>query len=73
MAEHWIGPEAVLRRAEWAMAVALRAEATHRSDALLATTIGPIADAATRASIAGAPSLAEGLALVLASAEFQRR
>lgn len=73
MAEHWIGPESVLRRAEWAMVMALRAERTHRPDALFAATIGPVADAATRASIAGAPSVAEGLALVLASTEFQRR
>ena len=73
IAEQWIGPESVLRRAEWAMAVALRAERAHRPDAFFATTIGPVADAATGAAIAGAPTAAEGLALVLASAEFQRR
>lgn len=73
IAEQWIGPESVLRRAEWAMAVALRAERAHRPDAFFAATIGPVADAATGAAIAGAPTAAEGLALVLASAEFQRR
>ena len=72
-ADQWIGPESVLRRAEWAMAVALRAERAHRPDAFLDATIGPIANSETRAAVAGAPSMAEGLAMVLASAEFQRR
>ena len=72
-ADQWIGPESVLRRAEWAMALALRAERDNRPLPLFEATIAPVAASETRAAILSAASLAEGIALVIASAEFQRR
>ena len=72
-ADQWIGPESVLRRAEWAMALALRAERDNRPLPLFESTIAPIAAPETLAAILSAASLAGGIALVIASAEFQRR
>ena len=72
-ADGWIGPEALLRRIEWASAFA--AGLGHRRDAigLAQAGLGPLASADTIDAIRRAPSAAEGLALLLASAEFQRR
>jgi uncharacterized protein (DUF1800 family) len=72
-AAHWIGPEAVVRRAEWAMAVANRVALRIDPMALLEATIGPVARPDTRMLIENAPSRAEAVALVLVSPEFQRR
>ncbi|MGQ0663554.1 MAG: DUF1800 domain-containing protein [Pseudomonadota bacterium] len=68
----WIGPDAVLRRAESAVALAERA-GRWSPDALLAEAIGPVVSRATALAAARAPSRAEGIAMVLASPEFQRR
>jgi uncharacterized protein (DUF1800 family) len=72
-AEQWIGPESVLRRAEWAMALAHRARGARRPDDVLAAAIGPVATLEVRLAVKRAPSQWEALALVLASPEFQRR
>ncbi len=73
VAAQWIGPESVLRRAEWAMALAQRLGQRARPIALYDATIAPLAAGETRAAIEHAGSLAEGLALLFASPEFQRR
>ena len=73
IADQWIGPESVLRRAEWAMALALRTGQSHDPNALLEQTIAPVAKPDTKTAVARAPSAADGAALVFASAEFQRR
>jgi uncharacterized protein (DUF1800 family) len=73
VASQWIGPESVLRRAEWAMAVGQRVAQAKSPTALLDETIAPVAGTDTRMLVANAASAAEGVALVLASPEFQRR
>lgn len=68
----WASPESLLRRIEWAMAAARRLGPAARADALLAHALGEAATAATRRAVAEARG-PEAVALVLASAEFQRR
>jgi len=72
-ADQWIGPESVLRRAEWAMALALRAAPWIEPRDLFAETIGPVAKPETKTAVERAPSAADAAGLVFASAEFQRR
>jgi uncharacterized protein (DUF1800 family) len=69
----WIGPESVLRRAEWAMALGLRVAEFRAPDRLFENTIAPVAAAGTAKTVARAPSRADAVALVFASPEFQRR
>jgi uncharacterized protein (DUF1800 family) len=73
VADQWIGPEAVLRRAEWAMALSMRIAQFRAPDPLLEATIGPVASTATRQAVSRAPSVNDALAMVFASPEFQRR
>jgi len=72
-AADWISPESVLRRADWAMALAARMAPDHDPERLFAATIGPVAAQGTAKAVARAPSRADAMGLVLASAEFQRR
>jgi uncharacterized protein (DUF1800 family) len=72
-ASGWIGPESVMRRAEWAMALGMRVAEFRAPDRLFENTIAPIASPATAKTIARAPSRADAIALVFASPEFQRR
>ncbi|MBI3708514.1 MAG: DUF1800 domain-containing protein [Proteobacteria bacterium] len=72
-AEQWIGPESVLRRAEWAMALGQRINQFRPPDTLVATTIAPVMRRETQLAIERAPSTAEAVALVFAAPEFQRR
>ncbi len=69
----WIGPEAMLQRADWAMAVGRRVGRGLRPTDLLERTVGPMADPQARFLVDGAPSPADGIALVLMSPAFQRR
>lgn len=74
VAMEWLGPEAVLGRVEWADRVAR--DASHRVDdpvALARDLLGPTLSERTADAIAQAPTKSEGLALFLASPEFQRR
>jgi uncharacterized protein (DUF1800 family) len=68
----WISPESLLRRIEWVRAAAQRLPAGNPR-ALAEDLLGPVLSAATRETIAQAQSPAEGLALMLASPEFQRK
>ena len=72
-ARHWIAPEGLLRRIEWLRAMAARAPASETPDMLLDRLIGPVAADDTRLWVDRAPSTDAAVALVLASAEFQRR
>ncbi len=72
-ADRWIGPEAVLRRAEWSMALGLRLAAIRTPHALFAETIEPVAGRMTALAVARAPSAGEAMAILFASPEFQRR
>ncbi|NWG45192.1 MAG: DUF1800 domain-containing protein [Alphaproteobacteria bacterium] len=72
--DRWMGADAVWKRVEWSIATA-RGLATAARDpaSLAAAVLGPLASAETLASIARAESPAQGLAILLASPEFQRR
>lgn len=72
-AEAWTGPEAIMRRIEWTGGVAARMPDPPDPRAVLADTLGPLADAATRRAVEGAESRREGLMVLLASPAFQRR
>src|SRR5262249_38090356 len=72
-AKDWIAPEALMRRPEWGVRLAPRLGPTRSPGALAAATIGPAAAADAMQLIARAPDRQGGIALLLASAEFQRR
>jgi uncharacterized protein (DUF1800 family) len=72
-AQDWVAPEAMVRRVEWASALAMRVPAEIAPMALLEQTIGPAASVETRQAVERAPSAREGMALVFAAPEFQRR
>ena len=68
----WTGPEASMRRVDWAYVVAGRAgdrDAAGVADAAL----GPLLTKGTRDAVHGAGSRRDALALLLSSPEFQRR
>ncbi len=73
MAQDWVAPEAMLRRVEWAGLLAARLAAEHAPLDVFHATIAPASTEATRLAVERAPSARDGLALVLASPEFQRR
>jgi len=69
----WIGAEALLQRAEFAMALSRRIGGRLPPDDLLAGTIEPVLSGATRIAIRRAPSRDEAIAILFACPEFQRR
>jgi uncharacterized protein (DUF1800 family) len=72
-ASSWIGPEAALLRVDWALAFGARVAPKVDPSALLASTIASVASKATQFHVEHAPSVAEAVALLIASPEFQRR
>ena len=72
-AEDWASPDALLKRIEFATAVAARVGDRLDPRTLSQETIGAIAERDTMPAISRAPSRGDGLTLLLASAEFQRR
>ena len=76
ISQDWSGPDAILSRIEWAQALG-----SHLPQTVGAAQIAGLADQGlgdrlspqTRSAIAGSPSGAEALALLLSSPEFQRR
>jgi uncharacterized protein (DUF1800 family) len=72
-ASAWTGSDAVLERVEWANAAAEKL-GTHSDPVMLAEqALGPLLKPETRTLIQRAASPAQGLALLFASPEFQRR
>jgi uncharacterized protein (DUF1800 family) len=71
-AEAWVGPEAILRRIEFASGFARRFGGGRRGADVAADVLGPRCKAATRRALSRTDE-PDGLAMVLASAEFQRR
>ncbi len=69
----WTAPEQVMRRVDWGVSVARRTGGRMMPRALAEATIAPLATAGTMTAIDRAPSIEDGLALVLVSPEFQRR
>jgi len=72
-AASWVSPEAVLRRAQWCEAFATRMPDPPDPLAAAASSFGDMLPAETLDAIRAAPSRRVGLALLLASPEFQRR
>jgi len=72
-AEDWASPDALLKRIEFATAVAARVGDRLDPRVLAQETIGAVAGRDTVTAISRAPSRGDGLTLLLASAEFQRR
>jgi uncharacterized protein (DUF1800 family) len=68
----WSGGEELLRRVDWAWAVSGRA-GDRDPTALLEASLGPFASATTTDAVRRAGSRREGLTLLLAGPEFQRR
>jgi uncharacterized protein (DUF1800 family) len=74
LAANWIGPDPVWKRIEWADAAGKAVASTGVDPATLAKeALGPNLSPATLEAIHRAESPAQGLALLLASADFQRR
>ncbi|MEM9044883.1 MAG: DUF1800 domain-containing protein [Pseudomonadota bacterium] len=73
MADHWLAPEALLRRIEWVRAISGRLAIDQPPSELMDRLIGPIASDNTRFMVDRAPSGDAAVALILASSEFQRR
>jgi len=71
-AADWAGPEAMLRRIDWAYAVSGRAPQTD-PHAMADAALGPLLRPATAMAMHRAGSRREALALLFASPEFQRR
>jgi len=69
----WSGPEAMLRRVEWAQNAARVLPVPKEVTGLAEAAMGPIMQPATREAIAAAGSPRAQLALLLACPEFQRR
>jgi uncharacterized protein (DUF1800 family) len=72
-AEDWMVRDALIRRIEWAREIASLTSRAVDPVALAEVAIGPVAAPDTLNTISQAPSVEAGVALVFASAEFQRR
>ncbi|MDB5405327.1 MAG: hypothetical protein JWL84_239 [Rhodospirillales bacterium] len=72
-ASAWISPESVLRRAEWCQAFAERLANPPDPLAIADASFGGLLPEETTQAIRRAPSRRVGLALLLASPQFQRR
>ena len=72
-AGQWDGPDALLKRIEWASAVGKRMGSKVQPIEVGAQSLGTALAERTRVAISRAESAAQGMALLLASPEFQRR
>jgi uncharacterized protein (DUF1800 family) len=72
LAADWAGPEAMMRRVDWAYGFAGRAAALDPA-AMAEASLGPLLSADTGAAIRRAGSRRDGLTLLFTSPEFQRR
>jgi len=69
----WTGPEAMLRRVEWAHAIAGRFAGSTDPATLAEHALGPLANPATLREMGRAGSRRDALTLLFTSPEFQRR
>ena len=72
-ATHWDGPDALLKRIEWAGTVASRVAGREQPLSLGERSLGASLNERTRVAITRASSAQQGITLLLASPEFQRR
>lgn len=71
--DDWLGPDALLKRVEWAAAVGRLVGQRVDARAVAERAWGPALSDETRTQLARAESGAQAVALLLASPEFQRR
>ncbi|WP_291202071.1 DUF1800 family protein [Hyphomonas sp.] len=69
----WAGPDAVIKRVEWAQGLSDRMGSKIRPETLVRGGLGPALSVQTVQSMARAESASQGLTLGLMSPEFQRR
>jgi uncharacterized protein (DUF1800 family) len=72
-ATQWDGPDALLKRIEWAGSIAARVAGREQPLSLGEQSLGAALNERTRVAIARAVSAEQGITLLLASPEFQRR
>ncbi len=72
-AAEWGGPNALMKRVEWAQRLAGATASRARPEAWLDEALGPLAGEATRTAVKRAASVPQGIVLGLMSPEFQRR
>ncbi len=72
VAADWAGPEAMMRRIDWAYAVSGRIGTRDPMD-IVSGALGPLLRPATQTAMAHAGSRREAMTLALTSPEFQRR
>jgi uncharacterized protein (DUF1800 family) len=72
-AADWMGAEALLQRIEFAKFAAETVHARLDPVQLMEDTVGPVVSATTREAVTRAGSAQEGITLLFASPEFQRR
>jgi uncharacterized protein (DUF1800 family) len=72
-AAQWDGPDALLKRIEWATQLGERLRADVEPLQIAAQTLGETLSERTRTAITHAASAAQGITLLLASPEFMRR
>ncbi|HEY8538228.1 MAG TPA: DUF1800 domain-containing protein [Steroidobacteraceae bacterium] len=72
-ADGWDGPDALMHRIEWASQISERVGRRFAPLELAAAALGDALSARTRQAIARAENAAQGITLLLASPEFQRR
>ncbi|MDZ4869639.1 MAG: DUF1800 domain-containing protein [Alphaproteobacteria bacterium] len=73
VASAWAGPAAIMERVQWAHVLAERIQKKPDPAVLADTTMGPLLSPPTREALKLAADPTQGLALLLASPEFQRR
>jgi uncharacterized protein (DUF1800 family) len=73
IAGHWDGPDALLNRIEWSSQIAAHVAKRLTPVELADAALGQGLSARTREAIARAESATQGITLLLASPEFQRR
>jgi uncharacterized protein (DUF1800 family) len=72
-AASWITPQGLASRIQWAMAVPTQLAQAQDPRLMVDTILGPLASKKTRWAVTNAESRSEGIGLIFASPEFNRR
>jgi uncharacterized protein (DUF1800 family) len=67
------GPEAMIRRVQWAQMAAIKFEPAQKATELAALSVGPMLSDVTKGALSGAKNDREAVAILFGSPEFQRR
>lgn len=72
-AAHWDGAESLMKRVEWSIAVGARVGRSLDPVKFAGAALGPLAEDHTMTALSRAETAGQGVSLLLASPEFQRR